>query len=60
MNPNNQSNSECGTSDMEYVEIIQLNNIQHRKDNVVVKISGISNFFGVRDFTLGVINTTET
>lgn len=60
INPNNQSNSECGTSDIEYVAIISENDIQHSADSVSVSISGISNFFGIRDFTLGVINTTST
>lgn len=51
--------NECGTSNQEFVQNIFIRNVKHTSTNASVQILGISNYYGIRDFVLGVVNTTN-
>lgn len=50
-----QNNTECGASLLEFIDgnVLELN-ISHEGPSVKISISGSTNFFGIRDFVLGV------
>ena len=59
VNENEQSNNECGTNAIEFAAVVYLPNFTHESDTAEVSISGESNYFGIRDFTLGLENLTD-
>lgn len=55
-----QNTSECGGSKMEYAQVMFVGDIPHSGDEITIGLSGGLNYFGIRDFTLGVVNLTNT
>jgi hypothetical protein len=41
------------------IVIVKINSISHTKANATISIRGSANFFGIRDFILGVNNSTK-
>ena len=53
-----QNSDTCAGADLEYVTQIHLFDIPHTEITVTISISGLSPYFGIRDFVLGVDNLT--